>query len=688
MEAIEIARKLARLGAVQDANQAYFLAVQNGGLQPSEEFEAALYLLQNKGDYRISYTSFVRLYNQGWYQNDILALVDRVFYEPNISILKNRYERNCRLLSKYPYLFRSDFPDFEQLPIRFYPFDDHSGYLPYPVAERKFGGFINMRRQVVSQNFFKDLEKPILAEDVFSQYELEYLKDNVRRSEDVGRENHVYLHYSDWGKFCSYLQVLNMRPLLDSKKLVFLIEEEVSQYPIDFKARFGIDYSEYPLRPVGIREIHRMIWHTQLSTHNGGDFFNEIFDNHPNLLAMPSMMLSHIEEGINTAREGLRLSTSLQDAMDRFKAWNNPRLVEELYRLRQPTDKDLLVALYLASPEWLSGVDWASRISPAVFFQPHFHNISYTLNVDTHNRSVLDAENVRQLRASPIFRDFKYIKTFTPMRRFTTSHGATVKFMYRNAKAQTKEEKEAEKKSGHSVVSDAVSERVLNRSFMIDPDDRLYRDSVLVRFEDGKLNPRATFTALAAFLDLPYTDSMTYCSVEGKKNASSYDGNDIGFSVDAVYRTYSEYINSNEGYYIEYFLRDAYEYYGYTPQYYDGQPVDEARVKELIDGFTTMDHYIRDTWAKIYENVVTISGGPEAQSEEEIQKQIQMQEQVQEQVQSQLLEQQMATFRDSRFKNSKILSSGLHFINKNGQPLYMMPKLELDPALLEQPLYH
>ena len=39
---------------------------------------------------------------------------------------------------------------------------------------------------------------------------------------------------------------------------------------------------------------------------------------------------------------------------------------------------------------------------------------------------------------------------------------------------------------------------------------------VLVRFEDGKLNPKATFTALAAFLDLPYTQSMTYCSLKGE----------------------------------------------------------------------------------------------------------------------------------------------------------------------------
>ena len=41
-----------------------------------------------------------------------------------------------------------------------------------------------------------------------------------------------------------------------------------------------------------------------------------------------------------------------------------------------------------------------------------------------------------------------------------------------------------------------------------------------------------------------------------------------------------------------------------------------------------------------------------------------------------------------RLKLAKRLMGGLYFINKNGQPLRMMPKLELDPALLDQPLYH
>ena len=37
---------------------------------------------------------------------------------------------------------------------------------------------------------------------------------------------------------------------------------------------------------------------------------------------------------------------------------------------------------------------------------------------------------------------------------------------------------------------------------------------------------------------------------------------------------------------------------------------------------------------------------------------------------------------------AEVLLRNLRFQNMKGQPLRFMPKLELDPALLEQPIYH
>lgn len=673
MNTIEIARKMASLGDTAGAVQAYTLALHTQeDIEPQAKLEAAAYILQYGGDYKISYTCFRELYNQGHFQEDILPLMSAVFYEPNEKTLRTRYERNCKLLARYPYLFRQDFPAFEDLPIQFFPYDEHNGYVPFYHDTMKFGEFVNVKHPVVSRNFFKDLDKPILAADVFSQYELEYLNDNVRPSEFVGKENHIYLHYTDWAVFCAWLQVLNMRPLLRDKKLVFLIEDEISQYPIDFKERYGLDYSLFPVKPVGIREINKLIWHTQLSTHNGGDFFNEIFDAHPNLLAFTSVMFDNMEENIKTWKDSMRQAEGSKEALQEFTRANqvNPRIIQELVWLRNRSDKDIMVAMFLSNPKITQFLDPESRIAPALFFQPHFSNIVYDLHVDRKGNTVLDSQQYMKACQSPIFRGFKYIKTFTPMRRFTTSHGATVKFMFQMAQ---------EKKEGDgpvNVVADAVSQRILNRSFMIDWQDRLYQDSVQVRLEDGKLNPKATFTALCAFLDLPYTESATYCSYMGEHDPfSDVEGYAAGFDPSSVYKTYDEYVNDSERKYIEYFLRDAYEYYGYDFRYYDGQPMDLEQLKDLVAGFSTIDHYMRETWKKVYEKAgVSSNGQPIA-------------EDLQEKARAELLDQRMAAYRVNREKNAEILMRGLRFVNRNGQPLHFMKKLELDPELLEQPLY-
>lgn len=663
MEPIALARRLAELGQKKEAQKAYMVALSQGDLSPLEQLEAASYLFFSKGNAQAAFTVFVRLYNEGHYQSELMNILRQGFYQPNEKSLRDRYVRNCRALNRYPYCFRKDFLPFEDLPILFFPYDK-KGYIPYLPDQNRFGDYVNFNDTIIDRYFFKDLENPVLAEDVFSQYQLEYLNDNVRKSEWVGRENHIYLYYSDWPTFCSHLQCLDFRELLKEQKLVFLFEKEKEQYPIDFKARFGIDYSQYGIKPIGVREVNKLIWHTQLATHNGGDFFNEILFGHPNLLALDSVMMSSVEQTVRDTRRAWK--------KDRTQFAHSP-IYPLLYHLNSPTEKDFFVAFFLTHASG-NKYDPTSRIAPALLFQPHFPNMIYEIhNTEDGKRGILFSRQYEEIRKSPLFTGFKYVKTFTPMRRITTSYAASTRFTYLTA-----EKNNAEKKAGErgEVILDVLGIRILNRSFMVDVWDRLYRDSVLVRFEDGKLNPKATFTALAAFLDIPYTESMTYCS--------NFQGIcEDGFRLNKVYSTYDDFADDADRALLEYCMQDAYQFYGYDLHYYHGEPVDDAWIQEKATGAVHLDGLVKE----VYEQVFSEAFLDELEKQGPKQNTPLLQEAAKAKAASEA-QKKVEEYHASRVKVVKALQRVVFFVNRQGQPLQMMKPLKLNPTLLEQPLYH
>ena len=671
MTAIEIARRMAELGAVEKAVEAYGVALKQGETTAEERLEAACAVLQFGEDYTVAYDAFLSLYREGQFMQEVRSILDEAFYLPNIKKQEKRYKKNCKLLKNYPYLFQKNFPAFDELPIKFYPYDDN-GVLPFDTNEERFDNYIDINEPIIRHYFFKDLEKPIFAQEIFSQYELEYLKDNVRRSDWVGRENHIYLYYADWGIFCAYLQVLDMKPLLEDEKFVFLIGEEKSLYPIDFKARFGIDYSQYPVKPVHIREVHRLVWHTQLSAHNGGDFFNEILHEHPNMTADSSRIFSRHMISLNLIRncaQEIINSKGAQTWGPESKKDLTPEILQQLIELKRVTLKDALVAFNLGSVECVRHLDANARIVPALFFQPHFWTMKFWWTLHETGGVELSIDEVQEMMEIGLMQQFRYIKTFTPMRRLTTSHAATVRFMDAQVvQGYSFGSETEEEKNELFTIGDCLYDRILNRTFMVDENDRIFKDSCLVRFEDAKLNHKAVFTALAEFLDIPYTESMTYCS-----DMTGRDPAGIGFSTTAVYRTYDEFIDDNERKLLEYLLRDVYQTYGYDFHYYDGKTMTQEEVEALLEKCERNLELYRNSWWAVRDKISRLHGieGEEldAYIESECQKGIER-------------------HREMRRLAVKVLNYGLPFVNKNGEPLTMMKPLKLDPALLEQPLYH
>ena len=676
MEPIDVARRLVSLGETEDAVKAYELVLRaQNVVSADEKMEAALFVLQFCGEYRYAYLAFLELCKESQYAKDAMAIITEAFYEPNKKLLRSHYENNCKYLSKYPYLFQKEFIPFEELPIRFYPYDD-GHYVPYYVEEGRFGEVTDYSDPVITRNYFYDLENPILAKDVYSQYELEYLNDNVRLSEHVSRENHVYLHYSSWAEFCAYLQVLNFRKLLADRKLVFLMEDEISQYPIDFKERFGIDYSIYPLRPVGVREVNRLIWHMQLSYHNGGDFFNEIMDAHPNLLSSSSIFHDSMEETMDDLRSTLNDARSWAEVKEVFSngEWENFDMIRDLYFMRDRTDKDILVATFFCCKRFTKRLDPNSRIVPAIFYQPHFGYIHTDIKGDNKGHAIVTSEQYEAIEKSTLIKYFKYIKSFAPMRRITTSYGGAVRFM--DSMSGRNED------GKYRRVANEVVERVLYRGYLVDSRIRIFRDCVVVRFEDGKLNPKATFTALAKFLDLPYTKSMTYCSFNGLPTQVMLKQEVHGFDTTSVYKTYDDFACDEERWFLEYFLQDAYRYYGYDFKYYDGQPASPEKIREKAQRFDTIYSFIRKSMKTFFEETVVEMREKAAEAGEEQEYANTVEEEA-----AQSLEKYMRQQEERTMSVTNLLLGGLKFVAKDGQPLEFMPRLDLDPELLEQPLY-
>ena len=150
-----------------------------------------------------------------------------------------------------------------------------------------------------------------------------------------------------------------------------------------------------------------------------------------------------------------------------------------------------------------------------------------------------------------------------------------------------------------------------------------------------------------------------------------------GFDTAPVYKTYDNFVNDTERYYIEYFMRDVYARYGYDFQYYDGAPVDEAQARELIAGFTTLNGYIRETWKKVAESVAVLKKNGETVPPEKM-----------EQARRELTDGHIRKLEKERMKIAGVLLREPKLVNSEGQPLRFRPMLELDPALLEAPLYH
>ena len=69
-------------------------------------------------------------------------------------------------------------------------------------------------------------------------------------------------------------------------------------------------------------------------------------------------------------------------------------LLNQLRQMRDWTEKDLFVVIYLLMAD-LRSLDHESRIVPAIFFQPHFHDYHPSIEVNRRGCAVADPRNIK-----------------------------------------------------------------------------------------------------------------------------------------------------------------------------------------------------------------------------------------------------------------------------------------------------
>jgi hypothetical protein len=181
----------------------------------------------------------------------------------NTEIKKNKmqknYDKNKELLSSYPYLF-GKIPEFRYSQDKILNLDEE---IPY---------------------FFKDLSKPLFICNLTHPVHIKYLFDNVRASEDMAMDNHIYMYYENERKFLEMLCQCNLKPLLKLQKFVFLLgKQNKNVYPINFKEKYGIDYAAMPFKPLRANELKRIILYLT-HWHSGQDFLFQVSAANKNIL--------------------------------------------------------------------------------------------------------------------------------------------------------------------------------------------------------------------------------------------------------------------------------------------------------------------------------------------------------------------------------------------------------------------
>lgn len=504
----------------------------------AEEHERAVELFRQE-KYKEAFEKFASVYNGGYEQEQVLALLNEAYYEPNQEDLAAMYQKNVRLLQEYPYVWERRFEDLESLPFRLYPIDDNE-YMVYDKTQRRFIETYAPLSEKETPYFCEDLSNCLLIENETNAHNLRFLFDTVRRSEDCAMDNHIYLYYENVFVLARLLQTADLEPLLEHQKFVFLIgEENRKKYPISFSKEFGIDYAAYEPQPLRIEEMNRMcFWYKH--PHSGTVFSCGVLDTNKYIVFFGGHDL-HVRSFFHgeTLLATKRFRDSVEDVEKEY-AWqdlnrlvDNPDLKMHIPDFEQDVERfrtlfadrktftsaDLFRAYFILQYE---KKQVNSRIVPVILYDPHVWDPRFYNN---------------------IFKTFSYKTVLTCMREpiqcFARCYQKTLVVWNQ---FQTE----------YILASDYVHTQFLSPEFR----DMYYG----FRFEDLKTKPEQVLRPVCRLLNIPFDPAMLAAEAPMLDEA----GNTIrGFEKTAMERNIDSVLTEFDRMRLNIFYEPIHRYYGY-----------------------------------------------------------------------------------------------------------------------------
>lgn len=527
---------------------------------PSIEEAVALF---DRQEYRDAFLAFVEVYRQDadsetrW---NALQILNEAYYDPNEAALRENYEKNVKALKNYPWFFEKRFRKFEDLRIRLFPVSDDL-YYRYDRKSQCFQSLYDPKGAHPLPYFWTTPDNPLRVKDADNFYELTFLNDNVRTSEDYAGDNHIYLLYSSLEPLERLMLSCDLEPLLEQQKFVFLVEKSTwSRYPLRFEKKYGIDYSKMKPTPVRIEEVKRfclwyahaysgslMTWAALQENSNVQVYVGWDFNVHSTLDGQLLYYSSEFQEAIKDinrrytpdkiealARSG-RYSLKLDD-LDDYLGW--------LRQLRpapcEYTVKELFTGYCLFHYN-ARGLN--PRIAPVLVFDSHMGipDIYYPLILSFPYYEALTCVREPVTTFARFFKYSKWCMGWEPQR---------IIFWF---------------------AHDYLQGQALH--------PKLQSNYFGIRFEDIKTKPEIACRALCRHLNIPFEERM----LEADGSFTDAEGNKVrGFDTKPLHRDISDVLSDFDQMRLKIFYDPILRHYGYPHFNFEEHPLSGAIIRDLF----------------------------------------------------------------------------------------------------------